>query len=241
MKVYCATDVGCVRTLNEDSYYMPAAGESFMAVADGMGGHLAGEVASSRAIEVLTEVLRSENAPGEERLRYAYSRANREVYLESERDSKKRGMGTTLTTLWFAPDSVILAHVGDSRAYRMRNGKIERMSVDHSYVEELVRSGAITPEMALSHPQRNIITRSIGPWPRVETDISTFDLLDGDVWLLCSDGLTKYLRDEEIEETLKSSAAWNEKVSILMKTCLQRGGADNITVLIAVMERDTNE
>ena len=241
MKVYCATDVGCVRTLNEDSYYMPAAGESFMAVADGMGGHLAGEVASSRAIEVIAEVLRSESAPSEDRLRYAYGRANREVYLESERDSKKRGMGTTLTTLWFAPDSVILAHVGDSRAYRLRNGKIARMSIDHSYVEELVRSGAITPEMALNHPQRNIITRSIGPWPRVETDISTYDFEKSDVWLLCSDGLTKYLRDEEIEEALNWQAGWNEKVSRLVKTCLQRGGADNITVLIAVGEREGNE
>lgn len=241
MKVYSATDVGCVRTLNEDSYYMPAAGETYMAVADGMGGHLAGEVASSRAIEVLTQVLKLETEPSEERLLYAYNRANREVHLESERDRKKHGMGTTMTSLWFSKDKVIMGHVGDSRAYRLRGGKIERLSTDHSYVEELVRSGAITPEMAQTHPQRNVITRSIGPWPRVETDIRSFDVLADDVWLLCTDGLTKYLKDEEIEQMLMKDAGWNEKVLGLIRICLERGGADNITVLIAVGERDTNE
>lgn len=241
MKVFCATDIGCVRTLNEDSYYMPTGGERFMAVADGMGGHLAGEVASQMAIRVLSEVLASEQAPSEERLRFAYARANREVYLESERDPDRRGMGTTMTSLWFGSDSVYMGHVGDSRAYRLRDGRVLRASTDHSYVEELVRSGAITPEMALTHPQRNIITRSIGPWPRVQADIEKYDYRANDVWLLCSDGLTRYVSDAEIELTLNSLNAWNEKVGALMNAALQRGGADNVTVMIIAGESDANE
>ena len=241
MKVFCATDVGCVRTLNEDSYYMPLEGESFMAVADGMGGHKAGEVASGMAVRVLQEVLSAEKTISEDRMRYAYGRANREVYLESERDSQKKGMGTTLTALWFGADQVILGHVGDSRAYRLRDGKILRASTDHSYVQELVRIGAITPDMARTHPQRNVITRSIGPWPRVEADIQSFDYQKGDVWLLCSDGLSMYLEDEDIEKVLLSGIGWQEKVKALIDASLEKGGADNVTVLIAVGECDENE
>lgn len=240
MRVYCATDVGSVRSVNEDSYYMPSNEQSFMAVADGMGGHQAGEVASRMAIRVLSEILSKEKEPSEDRLRYAYNKANRDVYFESERDAAKRGMGTTMTTLWFSSDSVLMAHIGDSRAYRLRDKKITRASVDHSYVEELVRSGAITPEKALTHPQRNVITRCIGPWPRIETDIEKFDFRDGDVWLLCTDGLTRYVTDDEIELTLNSDIAWNEKVGALMNAAIQRGGADNVTVLIATGESDVH-
>lgn len=241
MKVYCATNIGCVRTLNEDSYYMPVASEKYAAVADGMGGHQAGEVASQMAVRAFAEALAGERAPSEERMRAAFARANREVYAEAERDSAKRGMGTTMTALWFGSGTVLLGHVGDSRAYRLRDGKIMRASVDHSYVEELVRKGVITPEMALTHPQRNVITRSIGPWPRVEADVERFDYRDGDVWLLCSDGLTRYVTDGEIEFALNSPNPWNEKVGALIDASLERGGADNVTVLLITGERDGNE
>lgn len=241
MKVFCATDVGCVRTLNEDTYYMPQEGESFVAVADGMGGHKAGEVASGKAVRVLKEILSTESAVSEDRMRYAFGRANREVYLESEKDASKKGMGTTLTALWFAEDYVVLGHVGDSRAYRLRGEELIRASTDHSYVEELVKIGAITPEMARTHPQRNVITRSIGPWPRVEADVQTFDLEDGDVWLLCSDGLTMYMEDEKIRNILTSEASWHKKVAELVQAALDAGGADNVTVLIAVGEREEHE
>ncbi len=241
MKVYCATDVGCVRTLNEDTYYMPENGERFVAVADGMGGHKAGEIASGKAVRVLKEILSMEAIASEDRMRYAFGRANREVYLESERDASKKGMGTTLTALWFSKDAVILGHVGDSRAYRLREGQLLRASTDHSYVEELVKIGAITPEMARTHPQRNVITRSIGPWPRVEADISTFDLEADDVWLLCSDGLCMYLEDEDIRRVLISPIGWSEKVTKLVQMALDAGGADNVTVLIAVGEREGHE
>ncbi|MBQ3079602.1 MAG: Stp1/IreP family PP2C-type Ser/Thr phosphatase [Clostridia bacterium] len=240
MKVYAATDVGSVRTLNEDSYYMPAGSQRFMAVADGMGGHAAGEVASQMAIRVLAEILSQEKAPSEDRLRYAYGRANREVYLESERDSSKHGMGTTMTSLWFSDDCVYMAHIGDSRAYRLRDGEIRRMSIDHSYVEELVRSGVITPEKALTHPKRNVITRCIGPWPRIETDIDKFDYLKSDIWLLCTDGLTRYIRDEEIRDILMQTKTLKDKVLTLVNTAVERGGADNITVLAVAGESETN-
>lgn len=241
MKVYCATNIGCVRTLNEDSYYMPVDGQKFMAVADGMGGHRAGEIASRMAVRIFSEILQQEKAPSPERLRYAFNKANRDVYLESERDSTKRGMGTTMTGLWFGESDVLLGHVGDSRAYRLRNGKIERLSNDHSYVEELVRSGVITPEMALNHPQRNVITRSIGPWPRVEADIARFDVQKGDVWLLCTDGLTRYVPDSDLELALNSPNPRNEQVGALINAALQRGGADNITVMLVTGEGDTHE
>ncbi len=241
MKVFCATDIGCVRTLNEDSYYMPADGERFMAVADGMGGHLAGEVASRAAIRTLTSVLTDDASYGEDRLRFAFGRANREVYVESERDPSKRGMGTTLTALWFSDDSVIVGHVGDSRAYRLRDGRLMQATTDHTYVEELVKNGVITPEMALKHPQRNVITRSIGPWPRVEADIERYDLKKGGVWLLCTDGLTRYVTADELLIALSSPNAWNEKVGALINTALQRGGADSETVVLAVEESDGDE
>lgn len=241
MKVYCATDVGCVRTLNEDTYYMPENGERFVAVADGMGGHKAGEIASGKAVRVLKEILSVEAIASEDRMRYAFGRANREVYLESERDASKKGMGTTLTALWFSKDVVIMGHVGDSRAYRLREGQLLRASTDHSYVEELVKIGAITPEMARTHPQRNVITRSIGPWPRVEADIASFDLEDDDVWLLCSDGLSMYLEDEDLRKVLVSPLSWPDKVTKLIQMALDAGGADNVTVLIAVGEREGHE
>ena len=174
-------------------------------------------------------------------MRYAFSRANREVYLESEKDTGKKGMGTTMTALWFSSDTVVMGHVGDSRAYRLRDGNLLRASTDHSYVQELVKIGAITPEMARTHPQRNVITRSIGPWPRVEADVVSFDYQKGDIWLLCSDGLTMYLEDEDIRKILAGNKPLNEKVSDLIQMALDAGGADNVTVLIAAGECEAHE
>lgn len=241
MKVFCATNIGCVRTVNEDSYYMPAPGQRFMAVADGMGGHLAGEVASQMAVRVLAETLRGEKALSEDKLRHAFLKANHDVYMEAERDRSKHGMGTTMTALWFGQGTVLMGHVGDSRAYRWREGKLMRLSTDHSYVEELVRSGIITREMALNHPQRNVITRSIGPWPRVEVDIERFDYSEKDVFLLCSDGLTRYVSEAEIERALKDDRTYKEKIDGLIADVLRRGGADNVTVMIVAGESDGNE
>ena len=143
MKVYCATNIGCVRTLNEDSYYMPVDGQKFMAVADGMGGHRAGEIASRMAVRIFSEILQQEKAPSPERLRYAFNKANRDVYLESERDSAKRGMGTTMTGLWFGESDVLLGHVGDSRAYHVGKSGIRQVTKDHSLVQMMVDRGEL--------------------------------------------------------------------------------------------------
>ena len=240
MKVYCATNVGCVRKVNEDSYYLPQDNERFVAVADGMGGHLAGEVASQTAVRVFSECLLGERQLAEDKMRHAFIKANQEIYQMAERDPKKHGMGTTLTALWFGQGTLLMGHVGDSRAYRLRDGKLSCLSVDHSYVNELVKRGVITPEMAKHHPQRNVITRSVGPLPRVEVDVERFDMREKDVWLLCTDGLTEYLSDEEMEAILTGRGTWQRKMQKMINEALERGGADNVTLMIATGESDGN-
>lgn len=235
MKFYCVTDKGMVRELNEDYYYLPSKGEHFAAVADGMGGHAAGEVASRLAVSALAESLRSFGEDlSKENLNAAFACANAAVHKEAGRDNAKQGMGTTLTAIWFNTKNVFLGHVGDSRAYRLRDGVLEQMSTDHSFVEELVRSGAITREQARVHPKRNIITRCIGVYNEVEVDLMKLERRDKDIWFLCSDGLINYVTDEEIETELKSDKPWEIKINALKKLALKRGGADNITILAAV-------
>ena len=235
MKFYCVTDKGRVRELNEDYYYLPSKGEHFAAVADGMGGHTAGEVASRLAVSAFAESLRSFGDDlSKENLNAAFLNANSAVHKEANRDNAKQGMGTTLTAIWFNAKNVFLGHVGDSRAYRLRDGVLEQMSTDHSFVEELVRSGAITREQARSHPKRNIITRCIGVYNEVEVDLMKLERREKDVWFLCSDGLINYVTDEEIETELKSDKPWETKINALKKMALKRGGSDNITILVAV-------
>lgn len=234
MKVFSVTDKGRVRQLNEDYYYLPVKGEHFAAVADGMGGHAAGEVASYTAITTAAKILRRDrNAEPKAALLEAFRTAHEQVCRAAKEQPGREGMGTTLTLLLMENDTAYLGHVGDSRAYRLRGGVLEQMSEDHSYVEELVKSGIITRQQARSHPKRNIITRCIGVYPDVEADILSFPAEPDDVWLLCSDGLTGYLTDEELEQQLlKTDLSWQEKLNGLRDTALQRGGADNITAVI---------
>ena len=169
-------------------------------------------------------------------MRYAVSEANRTVYLRSRMERDKAGMGTTLTALWLDDDSALLAHIGDSRAYRLRDGELSQISHDHSLVGELVESGELTEEEARVHPQRNIITRALGTGSRVEPDIIRTSRKKGDVWLLCSDGLTNYVTRGELQSVLKSRRKWQAKAEELVKMALDRGGADNVTVLIVVCD-----
>ena len=162
MKVYAATDIGRVRPINEDSYYAPKPGEYFCAVADGMGGHNAGEVASAMAVRVLEEEMRTPTQPTEEALRRAVERANTEIYRASKEREGCLGMGTTITALCMEGNIAHIAQVGDSRAYLIRNRAILQVTTDHTLVEEMVLSGLITPSEALNHPKRNYIT----PCPR---------------------------------------------------------------------------
>ncbi len=196
MKVFALTDKGRVRSINQDAFYEPRPGETFALVADGMGGHQAGDVASVMAVEEFTRWLKCAPRVSEETLRYAVSEANRAVYLRSRMEKDKAGMGTTLTALWMDEDSVLLAHIGDSRAYRLRGGELRQMSHDHSLVGELLEKGELTEEEARVHPQRNIITRALGTGSRVEPEICCCDRKKGDVWLLCTDGLTNYISRE---------------------------------------------
>lgn len=237
MRAYAATHVGNVRTVNEDAFYTPLSGERFAAVADGMGGHLAGEVASAMAIRMFTEFLRDHEV-SEETLHHAVLSANAGIYLEAQRDPLKYGMGTTLTALYLDGDTTYLTHVGDSRAYLLRRRALMQLSNDHTLVGELVEKGELTPREALNHPQRNIITRCVGTNKRVEPDIIRLDHQAGDVWLLCSDGLSNYLRSSEIAEIMLRSAFWPDKLDALIRGALNRGGGDNITCVVAMGEGD---
>ena len=235
MKVYAATDVGRVRPINEDAYYVPEAGERFCAVADGMGGHQAGEVASALAARTLCETLR-DMQPSADALTRGYLAANSAVFARQKEDETLSGMGTTMTLLWEGEQRILIGHVGDSRAYRLRDGKLSQITQDHSVVGELLRNQVITPEMAKKHPYRNIITRAVGIDPVVEVDVLSEDKQLDDLWLVCSDGLYNMVDDQDIEEILQTM---NEEKAAdrLLELALEHGGTDNITfVLGRVME-----
>lgn len=232
MKAYGLTDIGKQRKLNEDFYYLPQASERFIAVADGMGGHAAGEIASLTAINKLTEILRKAAVPSEARLKAAFEDANESVYSQASSDISKEGMGTTLTAVWVSGNVCFLGHIGDSRAYRMREGSLVQFSTDHSYVEELVQSGTITREQARTHPKRNLITRCVGVYPQLDPQILKLDWRESDLWILCSDGLSGYVEDREIESCLKKEyLPLEKKLNALKNLALHRGGADNITIV----------
>jgi serine/threonine protein phosphatase PrpC len=224
-----STDVGRQRSSNEDSL---VCSPPLFAVADGMGGAKAGEVASGLAVKVLEEDDAEVGAPVEPHLVELVREANRRIYELSTDDESRRGMGTTLTAARLHDGDVSLAHVGDSRAYRMRGGALEQLTNDHSLVAELERSGQITAEAAVHHPQRSIITRALGPEPDVEVDTYTLTGKEGDVFLLCSDGLTGMISDEEVESILRGAGGLDEAAQALIRAANQSGGRDNITVVL---------
>ena len=221
------TDTGRQRTANEDSYYADA---DLFAVADGMGGAQAGEVASKLAVDSFEPAVRSGQS-AESYLRSIAESANERIHSLAEEDSSRSGMGTTLTAAIVEGDEVSIAHVGDSRAYVYRDGELRLLTSDHSLVEELRRQGRLTDEQAEDHPQRSIITRALGPEAEVEVDTLSFSARPGDVFLLCSDGLTTMVKEEAIAEALGSSPDLDEAVSRLVDAANQAGGRDNITVV----------
>ena len=222
------TDVGRQRTANEDSLFVSP---PMFAVADGMGGAKAGEVASAMAVEAVGAAGES-TEPTEAQLAGIVRDANRRIYDLAVADESRRGMGTTLTLAKVHGDEVSLAHVGDSRAYRMRDGELAQLTRDHSLVAELERSGQITAEAAEHHPQRSIITRALGPEPDVEVDTYTLAGRDGDLFLICSDGLTSMISDEEVASILRSASSLDEAANALVRAANQSGGKDNITVIL---------
>lgn len=237
MKYIGKSDTGLRRDLNEDRYFTD--GHLFV-VADGMGGHRAGEVASARSINVVTEYLARESGKGtpETILAEAIMRANEVIFEEARSDARLAGMGTTFTSALLSSRGAVIGHVGDSRAYLWRAGQLTQLTEDHSLVAQLVKEGRISPEEAFTHPQRNIITKALGVDPVVDVDVGTYNLEAGDLLLLCSDGLTAMLRDSEIAAHLARTKDLEELSDLLIAEANARGGVDNITVVLIDPEID---
>jgi serine/threonine protein phosphatase PrpC len=230
------SDVGRGRPENEDDFLVER-DHGLYAVADGMGGHRAGEVASATAIATLKAAYL-----GGQRLDQAVAAANAAVFAKGADDADLRGMGTTLTAIALEGDrTAVLGHVGDSRAYLMRDGTVTQVTDDHSLVEQLVREGRLTPEEAQNHPQRAIITRALGVDADVEVDTYRVDLKAGDRLLICSDGLTNMLSDDTIAQTLRRHADPQQAADTLVDMANQAGGDDNITVVILDAMSDGGE
>ncbi|MGN6188593.1 MAG: Stp1/IreP family PP2C-type Ser/Thr phosphatase, partial [Conexibacter sp.] len=197
------SDTGRQRRANEDSFFVRA---PLFVVADGMGGAQAGEVASRLAAETFAAGL-PDDGSSEERLEERVRAANRRIHEISQGDRALNGMGTTLTAAYLDGDELTLAHVGDSRAYLLRDGELTRLTRDHTLVEELVRRGELTEAEAAEHPQRSIITRALGPEPDIDIDLHTHRVHAGDVLLLCSDGLTGMIGEDDVQELLAGAAS----------------------------------
>ena len=224
------TDIGKLRKQNEDAAWFDEARAVF-AVADGMGGHLAGEVASRMAIEAVQRMARENERPGIAALREAVACAHETILAHAQDHIECAGMGTTLSVLWLGENYAYIAHVGDSRIYRLREGSLTQITQDHSLVEELVRAGLITREQARTHPRRNIITRALGTHGENEPDLLVTDVQDGDVFLLCTDGLTGMVPDDEIERTLRDCGI-EAAADRLLALALDAGGRDNVALIL---------
>jgi serine/threonine protein phosphatase PrpC len=227
------SDTGRQRNANEDSFFVRA---PIFVVADGMGGAQAGEVASKAAADAFDVDLPDE--PPERVLRETILAANRRIHELARADPSRAGMGTTLTAAIVSAEreEVAIGHVGDSRAYRLRAGKLEQLTRDHSLVEEMRRKGQLTDAQAEDHPQRSIITRALGPEPEVEPDLQTVPVAPGDVFLICSDGLTTMLGEEEIAKLLGGASSMEAAVRALVDEANRAGGRDNITALAFRLE-----
>ena len=229
------TDTGRQRNANEDSLFIEA---PLFVVADGMGGAQAGEVASRAAAESFAHDLPSASTPPEQRLGETIEGANRTIHELARKDPSLTGMGTTTTAALVDVDDeeVAIGHVGDSRAYRLRGGKFEQLTRDHSLVEEMRRKGQLTDAQAEDHPQRSIITRALGPEPEVEVDLQTVPAQSGDIFLICSDGLTTMLDDAKIAHILSRATSLQSAVRALVDEANRAGGRDNITVVLFRLE-----
>ena len=234
MKVVAKTHCGKVRPINEDRYLVPEEGDSIVLVADGMGGHKAGEVASETAAQTIRTCavkMHGREISIKTALKWV-RQANQIIYRMANEKPECMGMGTTMTFLYFMNKHALLAHVGDSRCYRIRDGRIMQLTKDHSLVAELVRIGEITPEQARNHPYRNIITRALGTDDYVAVDAQDIPVEENDVYLLCSDGLSNYLEEDELLHAVQNQPS-DALCDHLVQIALDRGGRDNITVVAA--------
>ncbi len=244
-----ATDIGRLREANEDAFLIDDERRLYL-VADGMGGHRGGDFASKKALELvieeLSELEKSQEAtqplpqagdrtPTQIRLMRAFQRANQRLFEISMQEPTLRGMGTTLTGLQFDEKFANIAHIGDSRAYLIRDGKIQQLTEDHSWVHEQVKMGILTEEEARNHPLKNIITRSLGHERDIEVDLEKIEYKPKDKYLLCSDGLTNMISDQEILKIILEHPL-EDAVQALIERANQEGGYDNITVVLVEVE-----
>lgn len=236
IEVYGSTNIGKIRKINEDSFaiYGFEDGNGFAVIADGMGGHNAGEIASATAVDEIRSALgqsfeRGESVPGA--ITSAVNAANRRIFDMSVHNKGQSGMGTTVIITAVKDGAVYAANVGDSRIYLMSDGRLRQVTKDHSFVEELIAAGSITREEAATHPSRHTITRAVGTDARVKTDIFELECEVGDVILMCSDGLSDMLTPVQIEKIILQSEKISEAVENLIAAACDRGGADNITIV----------
>jgi PPM family protein phosphatase len=232
------TDPGRKRRRNEDSYVIAP---PLFAVADGMGGAQAGEVASRLAAAAFREFHEADGLDPEERLAAIIQEANRRIFARASDDAQVSGMGTTITAALVDSQGLVIGHVGDSRAYRLRDRRFEQLTDDHSLVADLVRSGRLTPEEADVHPQRSVITRALGTDPEVDVDTFTVGAEGGDLFLLCSDGLTTMVGDQDISKLLTDARDLEQAGKGLVKAANRAGGEDNVTVVLFRVAEDRAE
>ena len=222
------TDIGCLRDHNEDSLVVTP---PLFAVADGMGGHAAGEVASEIAVRVLSEL--APEHPDVEALGRAIEEANRAVNQAAREGRGRQGMGTTMTAAMLEGERLVIAQVGDSRAYLLHQGKLQQLTRDHSLMADMIEAGQLTPEEARTHPQRSVITRALGSDAHLHPDIYEINVETGDRLLICSDGLSGMIFDDQIENTLRRVQDPQRCASQLVNEAIAAGGHDNVTVIVA--------
>lgn len=243
MKAFGNSNIGLVRKVNEDAFYYQEyyeKGRPFLCViADGMGGHNAGEVASKMAISHIIDFFRNNLDKDEDNQRdyasfvkKAFIYTNDKVYSSSIENRNYIGMGTTLSLALIIDNQIIIGHVGDSRIYLVKDKSVEKLTTDHSYVAELIKNGTIKPEDAKNHPQKNLITRAIGTGTTIDVDIIVAELKDANYIIMCTDGLSNVLKEVEIMDVVMLKKDIEEKCNELIESANDKGGYDNITVII---------
>ena len=249
------SDVGRVRTNNEDSFRIVEALNLFI-LSDGMGGEAHGEVASAMAVDAINKYCESEkedsgatvleevpaNISSQTRkLKNAVAQANFQIFQSAQKNPEQRGMGATITTLWLKDTLMSIAHVGDSRAYLLRNGNLQQLTNDHSLVAEQVRRGLITPQQAEESEMQSVLLRALGAHPEVEIDTDEVEIIPRDVLLLCSDGLTRMVTEPEIAGALQAETVPSAAAERLIALANENGGIDNVTVIVVRFEDDANK
>lgn len=238
MGIAALSDRGKMRSHNEDYYFIPDGErlcDNVLLVADGMGGHNAGDVASYIAVNAMVDYIKQHKTDGvhlADLMANAMQYANRRLVELSEQYEQYKGMGTTMTAAWITDERIYITHIGDSRAYLINESGIRQLTEDHSLVQEMINHGTITKDQAVNHPQRNVITRALGNEDGIEIDRIEIPYNAGDILLLCTDGLTCQLKDQEIWEICTADNELSYKADAMVRLANDRGGLDNITVIL---------